>query len=200
MVFLLSNLTIVKVCADEVQAFYHADILKLKEYFVHDVAMSSFEVFSTHELGVILCNHNNDANAVAKWDREVRLGALLNLCNSIEPDETGVAALHGKLKRAPEAPQIVNLTHAQREKQMGPANTTRTVQNRAGSSTAQKRPKPGSTTARVWDVADAAMEGFSDVNDKQLRDTVVQQCVGEGINISTARTQFGHWKRDKLCA
>lgn len=197
MVFLLSNLTIIKVCATEVQAFYHADILKLKEYFVDEVAMASLAPFSTEELAIILGNHNISCE---KWDREVRIGAILNLCNSMEPDHTEVVALHGKLKREPEAPQIANLTHAEREKQMGAANTTRTVQSSAGSSTAQKRPKPGSTTAMVWDKCDEVFEYCGKLEGNTIRDAVLLWAEGAGVNKSTARTQYGHWKRDKLCA
>jgi hypothetical protein len=61
------------------------------------------------------------------------------------------------------------------------------------------RPKPGSTTARVWEICDEAMTKaghtkLDGLNLKDFRVVVMKQCEAEGINDSTAATQYGKWK------
>lgn len=60
------------------------------------------------------------------------------------------------------------------------------------------RPKAGSSTAKVWDIADgvlaAAADGL-DLTSKELRTTIIEACEAEGINKSTAATQYSKWKR-----
>lgn len=199
MVFLMSALRIVKVCPTEYEAFYHADILKLNEYFVHDVALNSFDTFSDRELALILANHTFNPDVVAKWNREVRVGAVLNVCNNMELDETPIPTLHRTLKRKPLAPQIAILSAAQREKQMGPVNTQPVTQRATGARTSAKRPKAGTTTARVWDKCDQLFSEGKSIPSNELRDELITWGDAEGINKSTVRTQYGHWKRDKLC-
>lgn len=55
------------------------------------------------------------------------------------------------------------------------------------------RPKPGSTTARVWDIADALLKDNEGADKKELRALVLAACEKEGINKSTASVQFGKW-------
>jgi hypothetical protein len=54
------------------------------------------------------------------------------------------------------------------------------------------RPKEGSTTGKVWDIADELFVTIKD--DKQLRKAVIERCTKEGINSSTTSVQFGKWK------
>ncbi len=54
------------------------------------------------------------------------------------------------------------------------------------------RPKEGSTTGKVWDIADELFATIKD--DKQLRKTVIERCTKEGINSSTGSVQFSKWK------
>lgn len=56
----------------------------------------------------------------------------------------------------------------------------------------QGRPKSGTTTGQVWEIADQLSALHAD--DKALRKAVVEECVAQGINKSTASVQFGHWK------
>lgn len=72
---------------------------------------------------------------------------------------------------------------------------TSTVSTGAASST-PSAPK-GGTTARVWAIADAVVEekGAGDI--KALRATIIATCEAEGINKSTAGTQYSKWKRAK---
>lgn len=59
-----------------------------------------------------------------------------------------------------------------------------------------ERPKAGTTTARVWEIADGVLHNakgkIADL--KQFRAAVIGQCAEEGINSSTASVQFGKWK------
>ena len=70
------------------------------------------------------------------------------------------------------------------------------------------RPKAGSATGRVWEIADAVFaEGFGDsmlrtgdgavILWKRIRDEVLERCVAEGINPATAQVQYGKWKGSK---
>ena len=54
------------------------------------------------------------------------------------------------------------------------------------------RPKAGTKTGRVWEIAD----GISATNEAPAkRKEVVEAAVKEGINSSTAATQYGRWRK-----
>jgi len=62
----------------------------------------------------------------------------------------------------------------------------------------------GGTTARVWEIATKIKEEqFTDGNIldpqdmKALRSAIIAACEAEGINSSTAGTQYSKWKRDQ---
>lgn len=63
------------------------------------------------------------------------------------------------------------------------------------SSGGSDRPKAGSTTGKVWDIADSLAATISD--DKSLRKSVIAECEAQGINKSTASVQFGRWKNSR---
>ena len=54
------------------------------------------------------------------------------------------------------------------------------------------RPRPGSSTGMVWDIADKLESQYS--TDKELRKAVIEECTQQGINSSTASVQFGKWR------
>jgi hypothetical protein len=80
--------------------------------------------------------------------------------------------------------------------------TTPTPKPRAAHSGPPARPKPGTSTGKVWEFADTALAAaIKDgdprevaINDKALRKAVISLCEAEGINASTASVQFGKWK------
>lgn len=75
----------------------------------------------------------------------------------------------------------------------GPAAPTAAPKPPRAPSGPATRPKAGTSTGKVWDIADAlAPEHEGD--DKALRKAVVSACEKEGINASTASVQFGKWK------
>ena len=65
-----------------------------------------------------------------------------------------------------------------------------------GSSSTPSAPK-GGTTARVWVIADAVAEEQGTGDIKALRAAIIATCEAEGINKSTAGTQYSKWKRAK---
>lgn len=56
------------------------------------------------------------------------------------------------------------------------------------------RPKMGTATGKVWDIADEMLEANGVI---PLKLTVVIACEVAGINPSTAATQYGKWKSNK---
>jgi hypothetical protein len=51
-------------------------------------------------------------------------------------------------------------------------------------------PRPGTTTGRVWEIADDISHK---TNTPAVRKDVLEQAIEEGINSSTAATQYGQW-------
>ncbi len=56
-------------------------------------------------------------------------------------------------------------------------------------------PKSGSTTRRVWEIADALWTPPGPMPDRKK---VMAACEAQGINPSTASTQYGKWKASRL--
>ncbi|AUR88738.1 hypothetical protein NVP2117O_60 [Vibrio phage 2.117.O._10N.261.45.E9] len=54
------------------------------------------------------------------------------------------------------------------------------------------RPKAGTKTGRVWEIADAKS---AEAGEPALRAPVIEQCEAEGINSATAATQYGRWRK-----
>lgn len=55
------------------------------------------------------------------------------------------------------------------------------------------RPKAGSTTGKVWEIADNIKSTGQFADKKALRKAVIEACIQAGINNSTASVQFGKW-------
>ena len=53
------------------------------------------------------------------------------------------------------------------------------------------RPRPGTITGRVWEVADRILKETKSVS----REAVIRECMQQGININTASTQFSYWRK-----
>lgn len=61
-------------------------------------------------------------------------------------------------------------------------------------SSSNLRPKSGSTTAKVWEIADELRKLNPDHDQKALRPLIIAECEANGINPATAATQFSKWK------
>ncbi len=53
------------------------------------------------------------------------------------------------------------------------------------------RPRAGTITGRVWEVADRILKETGTAN----REAVIRACMQKGIKISTASTQYSHWRK-----
>lgn len=54
------------------------------------------------------------------------------------------------------------------------------------------RPKAGTKTGRVWEIADKLS---ADSGEPVARKAVLDAAMAEGINAATAATQYGRWRR-----
>lgn len=54
------------------------------------------------------------------------------------------------------------------------------------------RPKPGTKTCRVWEIADAQS---ANLGAPAPRKGVLEECVAEDLNSATAATQYGRWRK-----
>lgn len=59
------------------------------------------------------------------------------------------------------------------------------------------RPKAGTATGRVWEVADEVLATMGTSDPKALRAEVLARCTTEGINPATVQVQFGKWRGSK---
>jgi hypothetical protein len=66
--------------------------------------------------------------------------------------------------------------------------------NKSASPSSIVRPKSGSTTAKVWEIADEMRKLHPDLDQKSLRALIIPKCEENGINPATAATQFSKWK------
>lgn len=57
------------------------------------------------------------------------------------------------------------------------------------------RPKAGTATGKVWDIADKVAEGG--LTGKALRQAIIETCVEAGIHQSTAGVQYSKWNRHR---
>lgn len=196
MLFLFVDCKILKIVESEAQAFYWADLLAPKsDYYVNEVSVAGLQGFTDVELRKIHDNHSDGIKASSSWSREALIGSVLKVMNNIEADQTAEYLLNGKLGGKYSDPKIEPVSATQQLKNCGDvtqagkgvvSTTTRTA------STTAKRPKPGTASARIWDKCDEIREvkGFEFV-----KTGVAEWGDTQGINPSTERTQFGHWRR-----
>jgi hypothetical protein len=196
MLFLESGFKILKVVPTAEQAFFHADLLRPNaDYYVNDVNSKGLAAFTYSELQQIHDNHITDYKAVPKWSRDILEAAVLNIIKKIELDETPIFQLRAKLKRDPESPAITPLTAAQRKADLGEQVVGSDFKTRTAAlprSVNMKRPGDTTASGRIWAKCDDILKesGFENV-----KENVMLWGVDAGINISTVRTQYGHWRR-----
>ncbi|QQM14099.1 hypothetical protein pVco14_049 [Vibrio phage pVco-14] len=157
---------------------------------VDECSLSGLEVFSDAELLQIVNNHMDRDYSHAK--RDALMGLVLNIAKDIEPVQNTFAIPADKEHVPYEIPR---LSDAQRLAQLGDhtqaGKGTSTAQRSSAPATA-KRPKPGTASATIWDKCDEllAASGFETV-----KSSLMVWGQEMGINPSTVRTQYGHWRR-----
>lgn len=95
----------------------------------------------------------------------------------------------GKKNEQAEAPATENTEVQATAAAEAPAKTETAVKVQQNGIT---RPKDGSTTGRVWAIAD---EISSKAQRPATRKEVIDQVHAEGINTSTGATQYGKWRK-----
>lgn len=178
------------------QLEYWAEILCPDDNFIIvDTHKRVYSIFTEMELKVLYGNTiMQDLRHVVPESYSKLLQETAKLGQSIPKDDTSVEELKRTLGR-PLKP--VNPMPA---KEKGRTPPKKRAPQANGSKPAGGRPKPGSTTAKVWDIADEVKANCRtlDIHSKELRNRIVEECTEQGINPSTAATQFGKWKKDQI--
>lgn len=173
------ELQIVALCDTEVQAYYLADLkIPKHDYLVDDLSVSSLSRFGEYELHCICLNHNLPVSANSS--KLAMIGLLMGMKDLYDPRT--VEQLHKALGRAPSTPSL------QAVPKPAPAAPRATTAAPRASST-PGRPKPGTTTARVWDFCD---EFYKRNGGKPSRADLVGGL--PDVNPSTLSVQFSHWR------
>lgn len=192
----MSEFKILKIVSTEEQAFYHADIIvPTSEYYVNDVTSEGLSAFTYTELQQVHDNHITEYSALDKWSRDILEASVLNIMNKIEVDDTPIFKLRAKLKREPIAPSVVPLSDAQRDELLSSVKANVQGKQRVQAlprSTNMKRPGDATASGRIWAKCDLILKELCFM---EVKDSVLKWGAEVGINVSTVRTQYGHWKR-----
>lgn len=161
---------------------YWAEILiPKKEFYICGNTRREMARWSLEEVTQL---YENTEECEIKTKEYARSLELLSYCyRRVDIDDTDLMGLIRKLGRELGAPNL------KPQKEKNP--------HKGESSTIVKRPKEGTMTERVWQVADwlYGEQDPKDFNCKDLRNKVIEACVNNEINASTATTQFAKWKR-----
>lgn len=182
----LNELTILKAVdgADALKRCeYWADILIPKgEFYICGHEKRDLATFNFDELAII---YSKATDRKMRW-REYRdaIMAVGELMELMKPDETDLGALVRKLGRPLKEPDFTPVKDTKKERSSAVTGIP-------------TRPKEGTMTVRAWEAADwyYGQQEPKDIDAKELREMVVTACVENGVNKSTAGTQFGKWKR-----
>jgi len=162
---------------------YWADILIPKdEFYVCGDMKRDLASFSELELRLLYRNLENREVMGHTYARV--LEQVHDVMGKLQEDETTLGQLVKKLGKPLKEPDFTPVKEKPepKSKQVGAIPS---------------RPKEGSLTARVWEAADwlYSQQNPQDINSKSLRDDVIKVCTDNGVNPSTASTQYAKWKK-----
>ncbi len=184
------NLCFIKATPTAEQAQMWADILiPTSDYYITDIeSLRCLSVYTAYELRLLYQNTVGEpVNESIQYS--VLLEGIQKLGLDLIIDETPLSTLGNKAKRgSKETKAAVKETKKQAEG--NPAKPEKTKEPSTGK--AAKRPKEGSMTGKVWDIADALHAEHGTIPDRKA---VVLACEAGGMNPSTASTQYGKWKK-----
>lgn len=103
-----------------------------------------------------------------------------------------------KLEPLPTPPGLVRL--ANRPAPTPTPHKDPVARPKGGLPTPSARPKAGTATGRVWDIADEVLATMPDTDQKTIRVEVLKRCTAEGINPATVQVQYGKWRGSKNAA
>lgn len=205
-----SKLKAIKAAETLRQCMYHAALLCKGDYLV--VTTAERRHLSAYGMGQLADLWKNTSGRklpiVSCYSDMVRM--VQEVIDEIEVDPDSETVLMKKLGR--ELGPVDKLPtfdkgapyNPEKDPEAAKARAERAAQPRAerapraavSGGVAPVRPKAGSVTGRVWDVCDATRTANNmQVADKALRALIVAACVADGIDPSTAATQYSKWKR-----
>ena len=178
------TLSVVVVTESVEQAEYWAalKIPKDHDFLITGMGDRDFWCYTQRELATLITNLTGN---VHKWEDHsvARFSWMVadHMHRCLQTDTTPVEELRKMLGRTLEP---TDPRPAQVERPSAPATPTAKAKNKAPQGV-PSRPSAGTTTGRVWEIAD----------ELQDRAAVIKACTDEGINKSTATTQYGKWKK-----
>ena len=168
-------------------------------------------VATTHEAPVLAAQYQQqgikviapplEGRGFAKLE-SLQLQYLLWNSTQIAPPEDYAECIRALLDYAEKLP----VTEAPRPEGWQPPSVTSQLEGSTAPSAPRQprepgeRPKAGSTTGKVWDIADKVFPTISSGDWKAIRTAIINACTAEGINEATAATQYSKWKAAKLAA
>lgn len=178
------TLKILKVTESLEACFYWADILlPTSGYRVDEFSLPCLLKFQTSELKQMYTATTGDV-IKSHVERTTLIGLILNRQEELF-DKAPIAELHGRLGRTPSVPNTKALPQGEPAAQRAPR-----AASAASGAKVVGRPKPGTTTARVWDFCDS----FLATNGKYPDRNELIAALSD-VNPSTVGVQFSHWKR-----
>lgn len=189
------TLQFVKVAPDLKRAEYWAEILVPSHHNYHLVdvgAKKHYSAFTEFELRQM---HENHTGYFLK--KSLTYNELLNLVamlpEELAVDETDLGTLKEKLGREvepislPKGPPVEKVKKEIASKPKAEKKPAATSENNGPT-----RPKAGTATGKVWDVADALYNETGEIPDRK---TLIAKCEEQGVKAATVGVQFGKWKK-----
>lgn len=191
-IILIDNecLCFIKATPTAEQAQMWADILiPTSDYYITDISsLRCLSVYTEYELRMLYQNTVGDpVNEGIKYS--VLLEGIQKLGADLIVDETPLSTLGNKAKRGSPATKAA-VKETKKQAEGNPAKPEKTKE--PSPNKAAKRPKEESMTGKVWALADSLHASTGEIPDRKA---VVSACEAEGINPSTASTQYGKWKK-----
>ena len=173
---------------------YWADILAPNDDFkICGLATTEYTSFTKEKLAVLYFNVcGKELGPITNYI--VSLNKLVDEIKRLEIDNTSLEEVKKKLGK-PLSGTITKPAEAPQKEYSPPTDKP------VGDTGLPKRPKAGTATGKVWDIADSVFNAYpeasGDINKKEFKKYIIEQCVAQGINQATAQVQFGKWKGSK---
>lgn len=174
---------------------YWADILiPRSEFYICDMTNRSKARWTLEELRELYEN-TFSTPFIKVQDYARALEVVTEAFNEVEADDASIEELICKLGRELKEPDFTPVPEKLPEKGRKEAKA-------GGLPSSSSRPKEGSMTGRVWEVADwlYGEQQPQNIHCKGLRADIIRICVENDINQATASTQFAKWKNHQNCS
>lgn len=163
------------------QAEYWAELLApTNNFLVTGLLPRDFSSLTHLELRM-LYHHTTGEMPSQNIEYKKLVNGVSVLAKDLEDDDTSVEELESRLGKP--LPPVDPKPAPEKAGRKPKADTSDKPVN---------RPAEGSTTRKVWDMADQLYKASGEV---PTRGQVMEACEQDGINPSTASTQYGKWKK-----